>query len=808
MPSAFPFRPHLLAAVCLMAAASAQAQASAPQPYDLPAQPLNASLIRIASEGGVRMSVDAELVRGLSAPAVRGSFTPEAALQQALAGSGLELARTGSGVLTLRRAAQPVSGGVAAGAATLAAVTVTADAERSPTTEQTGSYTARALTIGKMVQSIRETPQSVSVVTRQQMDDQNLTSLDQVMAQATGTTRTQRNFGDHKFVLRGFVVDNANYLVDGVPGMLYSSTGWVPMDMAIYDRVEVLRGAGGLIVGAADPSGAINLVRKRPRAEGHVDVTTSIGSWDNYRTEVDAGGALDAEGTVRGRVVAAYQDRRYFYDVARSQQPLLYGVIEADLTSDTRFTLGARHQENEITGYSVFGLPRYRDGGSIGLARSTSLAQDWNTHDAIVDEVFAEVDHRFDDTWKGKLTLNRSETRLDQKMAIARGSVDRATLAGSRWSSLYFHDARVTSTALDANLAGSFQAWGGTHQVMVGANASQQDEHRKTANITGTTAVNLRDPDHGLVPEPARPAWGSDSLAKDQRYGLYGSARLQLAQPLHLLLGARLSWLDYRAVNQFTGATTNRYTQNSELTPYAGLTYDLSRQWSVYASYADIFQPQSNYLTASGAPLDPSIGANYETGIKGELYDGRLNVSASIFQLKKTGNAVVDYGNLGNCPASYASTDCYRNGGRVQSKGFELEASGELARGWQVAAGYTHLRISTDDEDLAISNETPRHIVRASTSYRLPGALAAWTVGASVSAQSSYGYASGTARIHEPGRAVWDLNASYRIDRHWTVGLRIANLTDRTYYTMNGDTDRGNYYGEPRNAMLTVRGSF
>jgi iron complex outermembrane receptor protein/outer membrane receptor for ferric coprogen and ferric-rhodotorulic acid len=125
--------------------------------------------------------------------------------------------------------------------------------------------------------------------------------------------------------------------------------------------------------------------------------------------------------------------------------------------------------------------------------------------------------------------------------------------------------------------------------------------------------------------------------------------------------------------------------------------------------------------------------------VKGELNDGRLNVSAAVFSIRKTGNAVVDASDPGSCPGSLASSDCYRNGGKLRSKGFELEASGELAPGWQMMAGYTHVT-SRDDEGATISAETPRHLLRLSTSYQLPGKWNAFSVGGGVSAQSSYSY--------------------------------------------------------------------
>ena len=257
-------------------------------------------------------------------------------------------------VFTLTSVGQP-SG---ADAVTLQAVTVSGGSLRDPTTEQTGSYTSGALTMSKMTQSIRETPQSVSVITRKQLDDRNLTTLEEALAQTTGVTKTARNFGNHKFSIRGFTVDDNNYLVDGVAGIVYAPVGWLPIDTAVFDRVEVLRGAGGMMLGSADPSGAINMVRKRPRGEGHLEFATTVGSWDNYRTEIDAGGPINAAGTVRGRLVTAYQDRHYFYSGTKSKTPLFYGVIDADLGQDTTLTFGARHQATNTDGYWLFGLPR------------------------------------------------------------------------------------------------------------------------------------------------------------------------------------------------------------------------------------------------------------------------------------------------------------------------------------------------------------------------------------------------------------------------------------------------------------------
>lgn len=770
--------------------------------YSIPAGPMGATLNRFGREAGIMLSFSSQATEKLRSPGVSGVHTPASGLAALLKGSGLAASRQGNGGYAVAAAPSEAQGDSAA----MPMVHVVAQGQGTAT-EDTGSYTGRAATIGKMEQSLRETPQSVSVITRQFMDDRNLVSLDEVIAQATGTTRSQRNFGSHTFVVRGFAMNT--YLVDGVAGTVFDATGPLPMDMAIYDRVEVLRGAAGLIVGAGDPSGAVNLVRKRPRKEAHANVNLSAGSWENYRAEVDAGGALNEQGTLRGRVVAAYQDKHAFQDVTHARMPLLYAVLEADLGRDTTVMAGVRRQENTIDGYTVFGLPRYSDGRALDVPRATSMAQDWNRHEAMTNNVFAELEHRFGGDWKATIAANYNNGGYDQKLGITRGAVNPATLRGASLYTRYFKQLDVETSGVDASVTGSFQAWGGSHRMMAGVNWNEMRQYGYEVNVPGSVAVDVFNVNHGALPEPARPAWTTNAKTSDLRYGAYASARLELAAPLHLLLGGRMSWQDYRQVNRLTGARTADYRQDHEFTPYAGLVYDIDRQWSAYASYTDTFQVQSAYLTASGAPLKPAVGANYEAGVKGELYGGRLNLSAAVFKIRKDDVAVLDTASLGLCPGAIGTIDCYRNGSTLRSKGVEFEASGELAPGWQLMAGYTYVS-SRDDAGKSISSETPHHLFKASTSYRLPGALAAWQVGAGVSAQSGYAFPADdnpAVTMGEGGRALCDLNASYRINGKWSAQVNVNNVFDRSYYAMLGTLARGNYYGEPRSVSLMLRAS-
>lgn len=789
-------------------AAEPGVSASAQKTYNIPAGPLSPALSAFAGSAGVNLSSEPALTDGLRTQGLQGSYTVQEGFARLLTGSGLTAVSRGGNVYTLSKL--PPSSNVAPHEATLPAITATAAA--TPTTEGSDSYTTRALTIGKMTQSIRETPQSVTVVTRKQMDDQNLVTLDQVLEHTTGITKSQRNFGAHVYTIRGYVIPETNYLVDGVSGTVYNPTGWVPTDMAVFDRVEVLRGAGGLIVGAGDPSGVINMVRKRPKAEKHFDVTARVGSWNNYRMEVDAGGTLNEAGTVRGRVVAAYQDNKFFYDVAHSKAPLLYGVIDMDLSRDTTLTVGVRHQETNIDGYAIYGLPRFTNGAALNVPRSTSYTQAWNRHEASTDEVFTELEHRFAGDWKAKLTATYSKTSIYQKLGRIRGAVDPAVgTTGVEQS--YFMNHEVPSYGLDANASGSFKAWGRTHQAMFGANWSKSTTWVRTAQAALpaglSNRVSIYNPNPWYVPEPTQPAWANRSVNRDDRFGIYGSTRWELSDDLHMLLGGRVSWFAAQSQNLVTNRLTNDYKQNAEFTPYAGLVYDLNKEWSVYTSYADTFEPQSRYQTASGETLKPAIGSNVEAGIKGELYNGRLNVTMSVFQAKKKNVAIEDPATVGLCPGISSST-CFRTAAFRDSRGFEIEVGGQLAKGWQATAGYTRLK-NEDENGQSTSWETPKHLFRASTTYRLPGEWQKWSIGGGVIAQSDYSYREtfgARALITQGGYSVWNAFGSYKISDKWTASLNIDNLFDKHYYAVVGGTANGGYFGTPRNVMLTMRGSF
>lgn len=690
----------------------------------------------------------------------------------------------------------------------LPAVTVKGSAIDA-SSEDTGSYTMQNATVGsKMPATLKETPQSVSIITRKRMDDQNLTTLDQVMGQATGvTTDLSGTAVIPTFYIRGYPVEYFEY--DGVP-IQTGGASWSQPDMIMFDRVEVLRGAAGLFNGAGQPGGVINLVRKRPAAQQQFSGSLSAGSWDAYRGEFDYSRPLNQSGSVRGRLAASYDDRGSHVDYAHSRQQSIYGIVEADLTSRTTLSLGMNYSKRDWLP-AMMGVPRYKDGGDLGLPRSTFLSTPWTHWNFETTQVFADLTHEFNDDWKLKLSAVSDHETSDLKYAYVSGAVDRTTLKGPMLSGgANAYDNK--QLGLDANLTGAFQAFGRRHEVVVGVNWYDRNADSQGGQLAGFggTPVDVFNFNPSSIPNPGDPRWTSDSRTDTTQYGVYGALRLKLSDPLTLLLGGRVSWWDSTTQNRLTGATTSDYKQNARFTPYAGIVYDLNPTWALYASYADIFRVQSNYLDSNGNGLPPVVGANYEAGVKGAFYGGKLNTSFAVFRIEETNRAIQTTPTvIGNC--------CYAANGKVQSQGFEAEVFGELTPAWQVTAGYTfntakYLKDATS-EGQPFRSFAPRHLFRFWTSYQLPGAWNAWSLGAGADIQSGFYSVGGTPSVNvsQGGYAVVNARIGYRINKNMSLALNVNNLFDRTYYARLGSAGAfgpanfGNVYGEPRSAMLTLR---
>ncbi|WP_291379280.1 MULTISPECIES: TonB-dependent siderophore receptor [Achromobacter] len=778
-----------------LASRPAHAQAAQAQAIELAAGNLADSLVSLGRQTQVQILFSPGAVAGLQAPAVSGRLTPQAALDRLLARSGLVAVPSGSGFIV--RA--PSDGGSSSDAATLAPVTVTG--RDLATTEGTGSYTTPAVTIGKNVQSLREIPQSISVVTRQLLDDQNLVNLDDAMRTVTGVTVEAGSVGGNhgNFYSRGYALDTIQ--VDGVNTP--ASTGndlSAGFGLAIYDRIEVLRGPAGLFQGAGDPGGTVNLVRKRAQRDFAFSGQVMAGSWDRYYTEADITGPLDSDGRLRGRLVASYDDRRSFVDGVYTRKPLFYGTMSFDVTPDTTLTAGATYQQYK--GRPFFGLPAYTDGRLLDVRRSTNLDPSWNHITEEITEYFADVEHRLSNGGRIKVSgLYREQDEPSREFGWSDCAVD--PLTGDTCLVSWKYRSNWKTYGLDAFVSTPFDAFGRTHELIVGAD--YRNVHKNFQYGGGDTAdINLYHPDNDIPKPDYEFTNGNDS--KTHQYGLYARTNLRVADAATIIAGGRLTWWNNKTANRnayFNQFTNTDTSINGKFTPYLGLVVDLNDQLSAYTSYTSIFSPQT-VTDANGQPLDARTGKQFEIGLKGEFLDKRLNGHVALFRMDDENRAMTDPDNPLFSMAA----------GKMRNQGFEAEISGSPAPGWDITAGYAYTTTKTlkgteDQKSQQYVFITPRHTFNLWTKYSFAsGPMEGWSLGAGVRSVSSMYRLNGPVKFEQRPYTTVSAQAGYRFNKHVDATLTVNNLFDKVYYQRMWAAYGSNYYGEPRSVMLAVRATY
>ncbi|MBB2494339.1 TonB-dependent siderophore receptor [Aquipseudomonas ullengensis] len=796
-----------LGGVLLAEPAWAQSVA-AERDFAIAAGSLESALNSFAATAGVSVSFSPDAVRGRQSAGLHGRYGVDQALNQLLAGSGVQVVRQASGNYSLLPPPE------AGSALQLDATSVTSTG-LGATTEGTGSYTSGSTsTATGLPLSIRETPQSVSVITSQRMRDQGLTQLTDVVRQTPGLTLSQSggNGGDNSAIYsRGFAVEN--YQIDGL--QLLDSNYSSPAqsnDMVLYDRVEVIRGATGLTNGVGTPGATLNMIRKRPTADFKSSVSVTGGSWDYRRTEADVSGSLTESGNVRGRLVGAYQENDSYVDRLSERKEVLYGVIEADLTPDTLLTFGMDSQSDDYDGHARSGLPLFNNDGSwADHDDSDSAAADWAYSNRSAVSAFAILEHNLTERWKAKLTLNNRRSEYDEFSGYAGGNnyaagADPASvmLYANRWK------AKPVQNSFDLNLAGSYDLFGREHDATIGYTQQKTDYNTPAYSwwrdpVTGAFPVigNINTWDGKTPGKPDLQAYGRMDFSEEQD-AAYASTRLRATDDLSFILGARLIDWENKVTYDYDDGTPSDVSDRSEtgvVTPFAGVVYDLNDIWSVYGSYTSIFKPQS-YKTLTGAYIDPLEGVGYEVGSKAAFFDDRLNLGIALYQIEQDNLAV----SLGDGQLAPDGSQAYRAESGTKTRGFEVELTGEVATDWQVSTSFSR-NIVQDSDGNALNTNIAQNTAKLFTSYTLRSLGNGLTFGGGVNWQSE-AYSDGVGplgvRFTQDDYAVVDAFARYPLTKQLSATLNLNNLLDEEYYT----TTTSSYFGTPRNATLGLRMDF
>jgi len=642
---------------------------------------------------------------------------------------------------------------------------------------------------------IKETPQSISEVSSEQMQQFGANSVNDALRLATGIQVDEWETNRTTFTSRGFDIQNTQIDGVGLPNGWGIATGAI--DAFGYEKLEVIRGANGLLTGVGNAAGTINYVRKRPTNQEQGTVGVSYGSWGTTRVQADYSTPFTDDGRWAGRVVVAHEEGDSWLRGKDDKRDFLYGVVDGQIGENGTLTAGYSWQKGRTNGNMWGALTfMYSDGTQADWSRSASTTQDWTNWDTTTQTAFLEYTHQLAEDWALKLSYNFRQIDNDSKLFygydLLGSGVDRDTglgLYGYPWGGVD----KMTAHLGAATLNGHFDLFGRDQEVMFGVSYAQSEAtNREYAGAMCGDAVCGYLPMPGFpwagnaIPEPI---WGDLSVYStlDQRLKrVYGATRLSFTDRFKAVLG--LNYANYHREGVNYGVVFDQ--TEGKTTPYGGLTFDFNEHVLGYVSYSDIYQPQDQ-SDAQGRYLDPTKGSNYEVGIKADWLDKRLLTTLALFKAEQSGLAT---------GAGYnADGQFYYTGMDVESKGVEFEATGKITENVNLVLGYTALKLTGDDGDDTY-RWVPRRTANLVLSARLPSYTALsfglggrWQSAISNVESNGFTVRQGSYAVLN-GFVAWDLvpNATLR--------LNVDNITDEKYI----NTLRySGFYGAPRNYTVS-----
>lgn len=635
---------------------------------------------------------------------------------------------------------------------------------------------------------VKETPQSISTIDAAQMADFGATGANDALRLGTGINVEAYETNRVVYNARGFEIQSTQ--IDGL-GMS-NSWGTVvgQLDTYVFERIELIRGANGLLTGVGNASGTINYVRKRPLNTDAAEFVLGAGSYGTTRAALDVSKVLADDGSWAGRLVVAYEDGDSYLRALHDRRGTVYGVVDGQIGTDGVLTLGFTHRESNQDSPMWGSLTlNYVDGTMAEFDVSSSTSQDWTYWNTRSDNVFAEYSHALGNDWTAKFTLSHTRSDESTKLLYAYTDTGGLELDNTGLQGWPYRSFTVTEdTLVDANLSGRFTAFGGRHELIAGISRSRQTSATDTWATGDFMALPAFPYAGDVYPEPTWAPRAPTSDGGNMLTRVYAATRLSLTDRLKGVVGVNAIRL-HREGNSRYGEviTPTAYPDTEEVSPYLGVTYALTPEVTGYASYSDIFQNQDQ-LDIGGRYLDPVKGVNVEVGVKAEWLGRRLLTTAALFTAEQTGLA------------TFAGIDgdgqYYYEGKDVRSRGIELEATGRLSADSRLTLGLTHMKLTGPDGG-DIYEWVPRTTLNLGFDTRL-AALPKLRLGIAGRWQSDVRKAGGA---WQDAYAVADGFVAWELDTHTTVRLNVTNLFDRKYVQ---GLAYGAIYGAPRHAMLTV----
>lgn len=667
------------------------------------------------------------------------------------------------------------------------------NAEQS--SEQTKAYNVKnSSSATKLNIEAKETPQTINVFTRQQIEDFGLTSTRDVLRNTPGVTVSNQETERTTYMARGFEI--SNILTDGVgfplSGYNYNNTN---PDTYFYDRVEVVKGADSLTNAFGDPSATINNIRKRPTQEFQASGGVSYGSWDTQRYEADVSGSILPSGKVRGRIMGYEQTGDSYLDRYSAEKNGFAGIVEADLTDSTLLTAGYSQEQNKPNANNWGALPLLdANGKQISYDRSYNPNPDWAHWDNETQNAFVELKQKINDQWNAKLTYNYLDTKHNSRLLYYYGypKADGSGVSLTPWGGQEHQEKH----AVDFNLEGTYKLFNREHEATLGYSyvRNHQQDKQSTGTINDSNVIKSTTTDWASW-TPQSITWSDFTEAANYKQNInsiYAATRLHLNEDLKLLLGANY----VQAESKGESYSSPMSYSESKVSPYVGLTYNFTPEYTGYMSYTSIFRPQTGIDKDTNQALKPIEGKSYEMGVKSSWLDDRLTGTLSVFKTEQNNYPLRNSdGNPLN--RKVPTSD-------LESQGVEVGLSGQITDNVNLSFGYAQFSIKDTKNGGEARTYNPNQTLNLLTTYT-PPVLPKLKVGAGLQWQDGIklydSNVNGT--IKQDAYALVNLMASYEVNDHITLQANGNNIFDKKY--LNSFPDGQAFYGAPANYTVAVK---
>lgn len=631
--------------------------------YQISSGSLSYVLSAFAGSSGILLSADARLTDGKTSNGLEGEYTVEEGFMRLLVGNGLTYYFNGDNTVILKALESHSSPDVE----TLPIVKVTGKSVNDPNDPYNKDYTVSKSSTGtKTDSSIFDTPVTVQVVSKAVINDQQAVGLGDTLQNVSGVSKGW-GFGansNENIQIRGF--DNDSIYRDGV--LTPNSNN---ISLANVQRVEVLKGPAGMLFGRTQPGGLVNVITKRPQKESYYSLQQQFGSYDTYRTLLDATGAINKDGSLMYRLNYEHLDSNSFRDYVTDNRDFIAPSLTWLISKDTQLDLDFMYQNRNTLSDSGIPYDLQLSGAipkKIPINSFRNEPTDYNN--SRFYEGDATLTHRFNDDWKVRAKV--STIRTDGELAQT-SSNGNANLLGDLRRGFLKSASDFESEYGVVDLTGHFKTLALDHTVVIGTDYYQSTNANSSSPYrTSVPTINIFKPVYGFTSFLNDPL-GPVSETKNSWNGVYIQDQVSLWDQWQLLFGSRFDHAEFSASGQ--------EKQVDEFSPRAGLMYHPLSWLGIYADYVNTFNAVNQGTTVSGGIPDPEKSHEYEIGLKGEWLNSQLSANLAFFHLTKNNVQTP-------LPAPFVNKVAVT--GEQRSQGIELDLRGQLTDDWNLIATYAY----------------------------------------------------------------------------------------------------------------------